>query len=249
MTDPAAIAKQYGGHQTWTYKQSGWDTIKHTAWDSKTRWGICAALSAYWIAKHANGGSLAKDLVDDKLGNLNHPLIKECAALQKSSLSGGSNNQVAHIERWLKWQDVFRVKKSWGRSTQGFDGTPTIDAHSARQTFRSPDFKTKDPDIANKIVSKGLQNLRNHYGYLHFEGTAMKFSAGHVTACWVGNNIKTGAGDAVFFDPNYGEFYFDNKVQFFSFFRPFYHATYITKTMNFSQGYLLLPFSKDAFCE
>ena len=250
MTDPATIAKKYGGTQIWTYSQSNWDTIKHTVWDSGTRWGICAALSAYWIARHANDdGWLGTDLKGGNLGNLNHPLLKECAALHKQASGNGAQRQLDHLTKWLKGHNVLRDSKSYMTGTGfGFSGKREIYAYNAPKSFKKSDG-TKDPDIANKIVSKGLKHLRNQYGYLTFDGTAMLVGAGHATACWIGHSEKLGTGIALFFDPNYGEFYFEKKENFFGFFRPFYHATYITKTKSFTRGFELVPFSKDASCE
>ena len=251
MTDPATIAKKYGGTQIWTYSQSNWDTIKHTVWDSGTRWGICAALSAYWIARHANDGWLGTDLKGGNLGKLDHPLLKECARLHKQAGGNGAQKQLDHLTKWLKGQNVLRV--NWNYATgsgRGFSGKQEIFAYNKPHSFKeSADKGKKDPDIANKIVSKGLKNLRNHYGYLSFHGSALSVEAGHVTACWIAHSEKLGTGIALFFDPNYGEFYFEKKEHFFAFFRPFYHATYITKTMNFTKSFELVRFAKDAFCE
>lgn len=250
MTDLQSLAKKYGGRRTWTYRQTNLGTIVHTAWNSKTRWGICGGLSAYWVAEHADGGSLGDKLGGGNLGNLNHPMLTECVRLHKKASSQSST--YAYLSKWLKERKIDQVKKNITDDVgNDYDGKRQI---LARATVRSYGGGTqgkkvedleKNPNIANDIVSKGLRHLRNHYGLLGFYGSAlMEKNAGHCTAVWIGHDLKTGAGDAFFFDPNYGEFYFPKKDNFFGFFRTFYHSTYITKTMNFTKGFALTPYAK-----
>jgi hypothetical protein len=49
---------------------------------------------------------------------------------------------------------------------------------------------------------------------------------GHATAAWIGGPSYGSGGDAAFFDPNVGEFWFEDKRNFFEWFKVFYAASY-----------------------
>jgi YopT peptidase len=53
-------------------------------------------------------------------------------------------------------------------------------------------------------------------------GIRADLKTGHALAAWIGGYKE----DACFFDPNYGEFWFRNKQDFFNFFPAFFRRAY-----------------------
>jgi YopT peptidase len=53
-------------------------------------------------------------------------------------------------------------------------------------------------------------------------GIRADVAVGHALAAWIGGYND----DACFFDPNYGEFWFRNKQDFFNFFPAFFRRAY-----------------------
>jgi hypothetical protein len=63
----------------------------------------------------------------------------------------------------------------------------------------------------------------------------------HAVAVWLGQPTYGGAGDALLFDPSYGEYWFESKGDFFTFFSSFYRRAYRSFLKNFNQWWEVLP--------
>ncbi len=99
--------------------------------------------------------------------------------------------------------------------------------------------------VGNEIA-QALQRAKGkaHYAYITFGGKVMGSAAGHATAAYIGGPSYGSSGDAVFFDPNYGEYWFQNKADFFTFFPEFYRAKYIGTFMKFNEYWTVQPLAR-----
>lgn len=114
-----------------------------------------------------------------------------------------------------------------------------------------------------------MKKLKSCYVRINFSGMVLRHAAGHAVAAWLGQPTQdritwardriTGlrpvpgaqdyfhkgtSGDAVFFDPAYGEYWFEQKDDFFHFFPVFYRAAYRSFPMYFDQAWQVLPCAK-----
>lgn len=244
MVDVPGLAATHNGHATWTFSQSGFNTWRHYR-----TMGICAALSVHWIKEHADGGSLANLLGSGGVGELNVAKLKEIALLH-SNASNGDGAQNANLELWLQMHDILSLRSSRSRTFHS--------AKLGREVTTAQSFKTEQiggaggvrhscPNIANEIVD-ALRKYNTCYARVNFGGDVgvMRLSkdAGHAVAVWLGQPTYSSGGDAMFFDPNYGEYWFEQKADFFRFFPAFYRQTYLAGLMNFDQYWEVLPCAK-----
>ena len=92
-----------------------------------------------------------------------------------------------------------------------------------------------------------MRKLNTCYVRINFGGTAWGTDAGHAVAAWLGQPSYSSGGDALFFDPNCGEYWFENKQDFFRFFPDFYRRKYRSFPMSFDQNWDILPCAKRAY--
>ena len=88
------------------------------------------------------------------------------------------------------------------------------------------------PDIEYSIVTT-LAKSYACYAYVVFGGK----KDGHAAAIWLGGSNYID-GDACFFDPNCGEFWFESKQDFFRFFPAFYQ--FRRKARKAKEGWLVM---------
>ena len=151
--------------------------------------GICDALSACWINYHAHNDSLANHLRQ----------------------SGLDNREVMTLNHMIFLHDSLknRVGASAVTTWLGMHGMISLTSNGNTSDY---------PDIEYRIVTT-LAKSYGCYAFIAFgvKDFVIKRTSGHAVAVWLGGSdyIK---GDACFFEPNYGEFWFASKQDFFSFF-------------------------------
>jgi hypothetical protein len=245
MVDVGAIARQHGGVATWGFSQTDMSVLMRIFSDARTRWGICAALSANWIKYHAHGDSLANHLGGGGVGRLNTRKLSEIKALHAyvSPTTGGQ--QSSDLGVWLQMHGVLSKYSSRkidytqhkkGKSIDKWKGGSSLSDVSGGADQGPP-----INDIAG-IMATEMDKLQGYYARVNFGGKAFLTSAGHAVAVWMGKKGE----DAMLFDPNYGEFWFEKKKNMLTFFPAFYRATYLSGAMRFNRRWEVLPCAKAA---
>lgn len=231
-----ALVRHYGGYHTWNFKQSSMAVTRVTIFDSKTRWGICAGLSTEWIKEHANGGSLVNKLGGVDGQSLRLDGIRPVARLHASASGGNGPQQERMLTQYLSQHGVV-TRGRIGIAPAYWPTLNTTAGRALKESYHSRDVPSYD--IQEKIV-EGMQKYRDCYLRVSFGGKAFGFRAAHAVAVWVGGRGE----DAAFFDPNYGEFWFQDKEQFFLFFQSFYRKYYRAGLVKFDRYFDIIPCAK-----
>ena len=233
--DIPTLVKAYGGVITWTFRQGDFEIWRH-----HLSLGICSGLAVEWIKCHANDSSLASELRGGNLGPLNVARLKQVELLHATSSAG--NSQTSTLETWLKTNSVVPLRRAgpsrteYDRRDQPVNRGTHVDAGAVSTPGRCANIEND--------ITHCLQRYNNCYARVNFTGTVFNFSAGHSTAVFLGQTTHGSVGDALFFDPNYGEFWFESKEDFFSFFPVFYRKAYRYFHKSFDDSWEVLPCAK-----
>jgi Yersinia/Haemophilus virulence surface antigen len=231
----ATLAKSLNGYATWTFSQGDL-----AVWRHYRTMGICAALSAHWIKHHANDGSLANVLGGGGVGPLKVGTLKEIALLHRTVSTTG-DEQRENLKLWLQMHDIISLNTSH---------RVTVTNHRLNRDVVQAQSRTSEvlasgsfPNIENDLVT-AMRKHNTCYARINFGGTFLGRGAGHAVAVWLGQPSWSDHGDALFFDPNYGEYWFKKKEDFFRFFPLYYRATYRSFPFSFDKNWELLPCAK-----
>jgi len=243
MTNPTQLCLKHGGQATWAFSQRSFSVLRRLFSNPKTRWGICAGLSAHWITNHAKDGTLATLLGGGGVGSLNETKLREIADLHSHVSQGDGEQQTIAIGEWLESQGIVPVQtqdrvlssrpKFLKTYPQGWQAVH-------REQGRSEQRPTRFSDMSTELAAE-IKRHKNCYLRVNFNGTVMGQSTGHAIAVFIGQETKISHGDAVMFDPNYGEFWFKSKADFLAFFPEFFKAKYLSGMSSFNQGLEVLP--------
>jgi YopT peptidase len=195
-------------------------------YDTGETWsGICMALSTYWLKYHATDRDFWHWLGQSGAGFI------ETRANEIANLQGRYDVALARgvSERnWLRSQLASSGIVEQGacanmlKATTFVESNPNLPKNLHPQVFASM--------IATAIAPAHLP--LPVYKIIGFSGTA----GGHATAAWVGT-------DVCFFDPNFGEFWFETRLGFRKFFPRFFEYAYGT---TLSQIYALYAYGRAA---
>ncbi|WP_444944456.1 hypothetical protein ACJJIK_05765 [Microbulbifer sp. ZKSA006] len=222
------IAADHNGVKTWGFSQSSPRTYIHYFRFSK--FGICAALAAHWI----KCGAVDETGLPDKLGltpttanagrfgfrsyrslNVNQ-LIRVARDFHTWTYGGGG--QGPNIENWLIQQGLHQEDR-WSTSQIDEDLNNMVVLRPGQAAPPRP----PTPPINVRLVN-ALRQLRDAYGYITFSGRR----AGHAVGVWIADDRVPSDVGALFFDPNYGEYLFWNRNDFFNFFEAYYRHAYMS---------------------
>lgn len=131
--------------------------------------------------------------------------LKQIAYDHKSLSNMLGSSQTDNIGLWLQMYGVSSThcnstRSQWTRIGR-IDHEKKVAVNSLTREF----FAGACLNIDNDIVV-GMKKFNNCYARISFGS----LKAGHAVAVWLGKSN----GDACFFDPNYGEFWFKNKAVF-----------------------------------
>ena len=217
---------QFGGRPVMGFGQGQW--LVREAWKPYyTGTGICQALVNYWIADHAADSSLWARLFSSA-GVFQPANIVEIA--QQQGLFGkadehGTNTKVLQKLR----SENFLKSKGLLRRNDIVSGQAILTTGGERNGTNDP---TRGWRIGQEIAYKGMKNA--YLGcYRMISLTSDTIS--HVTCAWVGQ-------DVAFFDPNYGEFYFEDKDDFVQWMSVFW----MTDTYNNFDGIEIRDYAQNA---
>ena len=218
-------AKDYGGVCTWDFSQCVNPVASLIAANPVTADGVCEMLSAKWIDAHAHDGALANWIVGSggkidpskirlmmQLFIVNttmkpSQMIGRAITAQDKELQYGDVNQDKSTRNYLASRGIIRrgggLQNGWGVGNKA--GGAKIKVKMAE-------------DLCDSRGGNGSYRIIGIYG---------GDGGGHCMACF------TGLQDIAFFDPNFGEFWFEDKKKFKAWFREafFVKSTY-SRLMN-----------------
>lgn len=220
-----AMALTHGGACVKKFSQGSDNNQKGVGWvyhlrvkNNGSRWaGICKAMSVYWISCHAT------DV--DFWGWLTHnsDTVHRDSAVHLCDLHGSYSNRAAHgnfatraqlgLDKhgWVKLQ----LSKAGVAERLAIGNGGSLSTNAA---FISASSRMRrGRQIANELVKNS-----GCYKQLSFHGA----HGGHATALWVGE-------DVTFFDPNYGEYWFETQANFKRWFELFWRECYGAYDQNF----------------
>lgn len=215
------LTKQYNGYCTWDLSQSlpPVDRMARAGGVDMGQ-GICLALSSYWIRYHARDDSLVNHLGAVAINNGHSfiPLNTRLLAIIKQS----QQQWRGRMDDALIWlanpaNDIVKVKTSYAvpvRMNIG-RGANAVQVNSLPGTRNT---KTRGHVVNWAGMSDDLEKVSGAYALIALEGPR----GGHAVAAWIGARGE----DACFFDPNFGEYWFENKQDFFKFLRLFAQNLY-----------------------
>lgn len=221
-------AIQCGGACTKKFNQGSDDRTKGVGYwyhqrkkANGSRWGgVCKALSIYWIATHAQE--------DDFWGWLfsNKGWADALNATEILDLHGeyGSGRGGLSKDNWtLKILQNFGLVEKRGMAN-GASLTAAGNAGSSYQTL----------SILAQAIAPNYRRGSDCYKQLSIHSSS---GGGHAVAAWV-------AEDVLFFDPNYGEYWFETPRQFRTWFYQFWCISgYVNK---YQAGYKINCYGKPA---
>jgi len=217
--------KDFNGVMTWDYSQMDYGVLTIIRKDKISANGICKALAAQWIVDHAYGGSLA-NRVTNAAGNVDVDAIR--MIMQNFCIAWDS--QEAETASFLTSRGIIERMRS-----RNVTGTKTVRVDGRRVEITKTAATSGGMSQAGNShvaieLAQALKGVTNGYAQIDFGGSGV----GHATAAWVGGPSYGSAGDACFYDPNFGEVWFQGKKDFFGWFELFYRYSYQGFPCNFN---------------
>lgn len=195
-----------------------------------TAGGICQALAAKWIAEHANEGSLWNWLCtagtsNVKQGQIANLMVNFNESVTTDKGSGAFNTTVKRSKSQTKmaWQDVVTEKylAQYGVIRRGM-----ARARMNNSMQMNGGGGTNLGVGLASLLEPAKWNGQGFYLLISIMG-----DGGHALAAYVGRD------DICFFDPNFGDFYFDTRAKFKNFMKDFWKESGYGK--DFDSFYLL----------
>jgi len=215
------LAESHHGHRQWSFSQAHMST-----WIHYRSMGLCAGLVAHWIRDHAHDDSLVNQLGSGGVGPLNIKKLRKIAQDHRTWKTQKASSQDAQISLWLRNNGIDDLRKSGNfertvRIDYGYGRIIRSTSPSNNPIYEGAIDRRFRPMIESEIVN-ALAKYKSCYARVAFGGRMF----GHSIAVWLGQPTRESQGDACFFDPNYGEYWFKEKRDFFNFFPVFYRAKY-----------------------
>ena len=174
--------------------------------DADTAGGVCESLSAHWIKYHAEGDSLWNWLCDGN-GMVKAGPVWDVMHVQRRGMNGGpGQNQNVMTDRYLRENGIQRLPTNRGRVMM--NGAMRAYAYAEEYQGRTGFFSAQD--LGNDIIRDATTAGGRTGGQYKKIGISGRMGA-HAMAAWV-------AEDVAFYDPNFGEFWFETKQQFVAWF-------------------------------
>ncbi|WP_444922447.1 YopT-type cysteine protease domain-containing protein [Microbulbifer sp. CnH-101-G] len=231
------IARQNNGVKTWGFSQSSPRT--YIFYFRFGAFGICAALAAHWIKTNAKDDESlpAKLGLTPRIHRLGSFSVRTYRSLNVGELikvgrdfhtwTHGNGRQCINIENWLINHGLHKEMR-WCNSS--------IDEAVNNMVVIRPGQPVPPPRAIppiNVSLVNALRRLKDAYAYISFSGAR----AGHAVAAWVADDRVNSDIGALFFDPNYGEYRFATRDDFFDFFTAYYRHAYMSGWIQFRDSW------------
>ncbi|MEO1656346.1 MAG: YopT-type cysteine protease domain-containing protein [Pseudomonadota bacterium] len=181
----------------------GIGSVYHLRYTAGRRWGgVCKALCIYWMSSHANDHDFWSWLFDNN-GHINVRKAGMIADMQgaymgQANHAGGLNVRNALVES--KYHFMKRMLQKMGlverKTAHGNSRSVNEQAFAPGNSF------SRGRELAELVAPEYVMG-QAMYKQLSFHGNR----GGHAVALWV-------AQDVMFFDPNFGEFWFEHVADF-----------------------------------
>lgn len=200
-------ADSFNGRCTWKFSQIQDPVATLIGKEKLTKDGICEMLAAKWIECHAKDDHLAnwlqgrgKEIDPSKIRQLMQLFIigseMSPGAIIGSTKTRQEADQTQATKNWLRAKGLIERNGGKFRFEQSRGGGGSRSGHAA--------------DLA-QAVAMSLLNGTGSYRTIGIWGSG----GGHAMAAWV-------AQDVAFFDPNFGEFWFERRQDFIRWFPTFF---------------------------
>jgi hypothetical protein len=223
-------ASSNNGNLTWAFSQIKDPVASIIGKDKISQDGVCEMLSAKWIECHAKDGHLGQwlqgsgqEIDPSKIRQLMQLFIIG-NTMNRSAMVGRPDSlvppdQTAATVLWLKEKGLVR-----------------------RTSIASPDFNsstgTRDGARRKVHASSICAAVTSNWNALGTYRTIGIWgpNGGHAMAAWV-------AQDVAFFDPNFGEFWFEKKADFIKWFPKFFEKScYSLPKVGLCERYEVMDF-------
>lgn len=223
-------ATAYGGHCTFAFSQCQAPVSTFIAGDPATSGGVCEALSAHWIRYHADGGSLWTWLY---AGNAVSMAKLQYHVMQLQMRGHVAPDQDAVTAAWLADNGILPVNQNY--VVQQFKRVADIVIPTSGGSVAARPSGTTGMFSANELAEAMTSETTMGAGCYKKLGLSGMGGA-HAMALWV-------AQDVVFFDPNFGEFWFASPARFRAWFTQdfWYRSLYFA---GLSGRFVLMPYAK-----
>ena len=213
-----AMAMTHGGACIKKFSQGSDDNSKGVGlWyhqrnkNNGSRWaGICKAMSVYWISSHATDVDFWGWLTR------NSTTISQESAIHLCDLHGSYSSRNDH-GNFATRSELGMTKHQWMAFQLGKAGVVerTSISNGGSLSHDSGFTSANSRLLRGRQIATALAENPGCYKQLSFH----RSGGGHATALWVGD-------DVTFFDPNYGEFWFERRANFQRWFELFWLECY-----------------------
>lgn len=206
-------AARYGGHCTWHFSQMKNPVRGVIGKSGTTNKGICEILAAKWVIEHARGGSLVEWLSGGSTSR--HDINIPRLAVLAQTFGLGRDDQDTTTDAYYRSAGMLPRRKS--RSIMTYRGKVASSApiHDMEHGLGRHD--------AAPALARYVKKTFGAYIHLSIAGGM----AAHALALWVER-------DVAFFDPNFGEFWFEDRDDFCRWLPEFYRRSLYNRTMGSS---------------
>ncbi len=187
--------------------------------------GVCEALCCHWMVYHAHEDSLWNHLSDTRSA-----ILYSIAKLQRAGglaaeqgLGKRMSGQDVISEAWMRENGVVPIHQRL-KLMGGNIATTTM-------TRGSSGRGTTDPSVLAAAIVSG------HTGGGAYRKIGVWGLGGHAMAAWVGQ-------DVVFFDPNFGEFWFESPIEFSAWFPHYWSKS--KYSVGLKSGYGIRAYGRKA---
>ena len=214
--------KSAGGHLTWNFSQCVDPVATLIGTDTVTRDGICEMLSAKWIDEHAHDSALPNWLMDRNQIN-----ASKIRLLMQWFIIGDTMRPSKMIDPDSMAPGIQRGEQNQDKATQNFLlSRGIIRRGGGLQNGWGVGNKAGGAKIKIKLAAD-LIDSRGGTGSYRIIGIYGSGGSGHCMACY------TGLKDIAFFDPNFGEFWFEDKRKFVKWFTDdFFPKSFYSNILN-----------------
>ncbi len=237
-------AAAHNGSCTWEFSQIKDPVASIIGKNKISEDGICEMLSAKWIELHATDGHLAnwlagggKSIDASKVRQLMQLFIigstMNRGAIVGNAQQGAEVNQTEATTRWLAAKGVM-LRKSI--KPVAFIGSPSQNIANVSGGTRAAAGGSRNGFAAALAgaIGMSMQNGTGSYRTIGIWGPG----GGHAMAAWV-------AQDVAFFDPNFGEFWFEKRADFVAWWPTFFsRAGYSFPKLGLGDRYEIMDYAK-----